>query len=166
MAKRILQDPTVVNIITSTLTNTEDDYRLGNTEWADGTRSDVVLEAKAPSLPLPPIIVEIQHTVNHLFMKRAVNYCLQAYKRYKMDPVLLVICVDTLHNDVSQRVAASRFPDCDSFPCYPWAQNCIIHLFRRKVLLATLLRYTFTFSCGAWPLFFEPFSFNGFSIRR
>lgn len=110
MSKAIIQDPTVINYITTTLANTQNDYHVGNSEWSDGTRSDVVLEPKSSVLNLPPIIVEIQYTVNQLFMKRAVNYSLQAFKRYKVDPIILIVCVNTLHSYVVQRTMASRFP--------------------------------------------------------
>ncbi|KAL9536564.1 hypothetical protein MBANPS3_012560, partial [Mucor bainieri] len=126
MSKAIIQDPTVINYITTTLANTQDDYYVGNCEWSDGTRSDVVLEPKSSVLNLPPIIVEIQYTVNQLFMKRAVNYCLQAFKRYKVDPIILIVCVNTLHSYVIQRTMASRFPGGYAFPSEPWAADCII----------------------------------------
>ncbi|EPB87867.1 hypothetical protein HMPREF1544_05396 [Mucor circinelloides 1006PhL] len=67
MSKTIIQDPTVINYITTTLANTQNDYHVGNSKWSDGTRSDVVLEPKSSVLNLPPIIVEIQHTVIMLF---------------------------------------------------------------------------------------------------
>ncbi|KAI8368619.1 hypothetical protein EDC96DRAFT_504996 [Choanephora cucurbitarum] len=93
------------------MANTQNDYHVGNSKWSDETRSDVVLEPKSSVLNLPPIIVETQHTVNQLFMKRAVNYCLQAFKRYKVDPIILIVCVNTLHSYVVQSTMASRFPD-------------------------------------------------------
>ncbi|KAI8079371.1 hypothetical protein BDF21DRAFT_340475, partial [Thamnidium elegans] len=78
MAKGILRDPKIVNLITDSLVKTTDDYFIGNCEWTDGTRSDMVLEPKNALSDLPPLIVEIQHTINKSFMKRTVNYCLQA----------------------------------------------------------------------------------------
>ncbi|KAI8642325.1 hypothetical protein BD408DRAFT_416623 [Parasitella parasitica] len=59
-------------------------------------------------------------------MKRAVNYCLQAFKRYKVDPIILIVCVNTLHSYVVQRTMASRFPGGYAFPSEPWAADCII----------------------------------------
>lgn len=96
MSKAIIQDPTVVNYITKTLTNTENDCFVGNSEWNNGTHSDVVLEPKSSDLGLSPIIVEIQQKVDKAFMKRVIGYCLQAFKKYNIDPIILIICVDTL----------------------------------------------------------------------
>jgi hypothetical protein len=94
MAKEILRDPKVINSITESLVNSTDDYFIGNCEWADGTRSDMVIEPKFACSNLPPIIIEVQHTINKAFMKRTVNYCLQASTRYQNDPIILIICVD------------------------------------------------------------------------
>lgn len=94
-----MQDPKVINYITEALTGTKDDYFVGNCEWRNGTRSDIVLEPKS-SVDLPPIIVEIQHTVNNNFLKRAVGYCLQASSRFGVNPVLLIICVGKLNQEI------------------------------------------------------------------
>ncbi|KAI9366379.1 hypothetical protein BD770DRAFT_438527 [Pilaira anomala] len=72
MAKEALRDPKVINLITESLVKTTDDYFIGNCEWKDGTRSDMVLEPKNAFSDLPPLIVEIQHTIcgqsDHLLM--------------------------------------------------------------------------------------------------
>lgn len=62
MAKEALRDPKVINLITESLVKTTDDYFVGNCEWKDGTRSDMVLEPKNALSDPPPLIVEIQHT--------------------------------------------------------------------------------------------------------
>lgn len=52
MSKAIIQGLSVLNYITKSLTNTENDYFIGNSEWSDGTRSDVVLEPKSSDIGL------------------------------------------------------------------------------------------------------------------
>ncbi|KAI7907605.1 uncharacterized protein BX663DRAFT_491428 [Cokeromyces recurvatus] len=126
MSKAIIQDPTVINYITKTLTNTENDYHVGCSEWSDSTRSDVVLEPKSFDLGLPPIIIEIQQMVDKAFMKRAVGYCLQASKRYNVDPIILIICVNSLDSYVASRIVASDVYGGYDFLCDPWAANCIV----------------------------------------
>ncbi|KAI9260505.1 hypothetical protein BDA99DRAFT_423365, partial [Phascolomyces articulosus] len=96
-------------------------YIIGNNEWSNGSRSDVVLEPKSLTLSLPPIIIEIQHSVDTSFMKRAIDYFLQAFDRYKNDPILLVICP----NRVSSNVLENK-PLVYSFPCNFWAKECLI----------------------------------------
>ncbi|KAI7858444.1 hypothetical protein BDC45DRAFT_554045 [Circinella umbellata] len=63
-------------------------YRIGNNEWSDGSRSDVVYEPVQSSLPI--VIIEIQHHVNADFMTRAVQYCVQAYKKTSRLPIIIV----------------------------------------------------------------------------
>ncbi|KAG1294649.1 hypothetical protein G6F66_005022 [Rhizopus arrhizus] len=126
MSKAIIQDPTVVNYIIKTLTNTENDYFVGNCEWSDRTRSDVVLEPKSSDLGLPPIIVEIQQTVDKAFMKRSIGYCLQAFKKYNIDPIILIICVNNPDSYIASRTVTSRISGRYDFPCEPWAADCVI----------------------------------------
>ncbi|KAI9476334.1 MAG: hypothetical protein EXX96DRAFT_507466 [Benjaminiella poitrasii] len=133
MSKAIIHDSKIMNIITTTLSNTQNDYLVGNPEWNNGTRSDVVLEAKSSVLNLPPIIIEIQHTVNRLFMKRVINYSLEAFNRHKLDPIVLIICTDTLSDSVAKDVKTSDIPACYEFPSTGWACNCLI-VCKRRVL--------------------------------
>lgn len=43
-----------------------------------------------------------------------------------MDPIILIVSVDTLHSDVVQHTTASCFPGGCAFPSYPWAADCSI----------------------------------------
>ncbi|KAG2194134.1 hypothetical protein INT47_004204 [Mucor saturninus] len=42
-SKQIIKDKKTMNLITEALTGTTNDYFVGNCEWDDGTRSDLVL---------------------------------------------------------------------------------------------------------------------------
>jgi len=46
MAKRILRDPKAMHFIIEPLTGAKYDYFIGNCEWSNGTRSDMILEPK------------------------------------------------------------------------------------------------------------------------
>ncbi|KAI8885727.1 hypothetical protein K501DRAFT_331744 [Backusella circina FSU 941] len=59
-------------------------------------------------------------------MKRAVGYCLQAYKRFEVEPVLFVICIKSLCVTIK-----NGLENCDDLPCYAapcdyWANHCYI----------------------------------------
>ncbi|KAI7863365.1 hypothetical protein BDF14DRAFT_1942063 [Spinellus fusiger] len=69
MAKATINDPNVINIISTALLNVKNDYTVGNSEWDNGTRSDSVLEPKSLASDLPRIMIEIQHTIDKLFIK-------------------------------------------------------------------------------------------------
>lgn len=59
-------------------------------------------------------------------MKRAVDYYLQANSKYDVEPILLIFCVDTLHQEIKDDVAGSRLPEAYSYFCKPWAAECFI----------------------------------------
>lgn len=126
MSKTIIRDPKVINFITESLTGTKDNYSIGNCEWNDGTRSDMVLEPKSAHSNLPPLILDIQHTLNIASMKSAVSCCLQASTRYDVEPIILIICVEKLHQDINKHVKPSTLPGVFSYFCQPWADNCYI----------------------------------------
>ncbi|CEG69950.1 hypothetical protein RMATCC62417_05934 [Rhizopus microsporus] len=94
MSKFVLKHSDVKNIITRTLMDTNGDaYRIGDAEWDHGLRSDVVYEPMHVSLDQPPIIVEVQATVNADFMNRAAHYCIMAYCRYKSQQFLCSVSI-------------------------------------------------------------------------
>ncbi|ORE11500.1 hypothetical protein BCV72DRAFT_284144 [Rhizopus microsporus var. microsporus] len=126
MPKAIINDPNVINIITTALLNVQNDYVTVNPEWDNGTRSYVVLEAKSSVMSHPPIIIEIQHTINSLFIKRFINYSLEAFKRYNLDPIVPIVCTDALSDYVAKNVKSSNIPSCNDFPSTGWASRCLI----------------------------------------
>ncbi|KAI8641627.1 hypothetical protein BD408DRAFT_205737 [Parasitella parasitica] len=56
-------------------------------------------------------------------MKRAVNYCLQAFTRYYNDPTILIICVKKLHQDTHKHVKLSKLPGVFTYFSQPWAEQ-------------------------------------------
>lgn len=77
-------------------------------------------------LDLSPIIIEIHHAVNPLFLKKAANYCQYTFKKHKADPVIPIVHLGTLHDYVAQYTTAGRFPEAYAFPSYPWAADSAI----------------------------------------
>ncbi|EPB82505.1 hypothetical protein HMPREF1544_10758 [Mucor circinelloides 1006PhL] len=59
--------------------------------------------------------------------KFVINYSLQAFERYELDPIVLVICTNTLSDCIAKAVEeATDFPACYSFPSTGWASRCLI----------------------------------------
>ena len=85
-----------------------------------------MLEPKSLASDLPPIIIEIQHTIDNLFIKKVIDYSLQAFKRRKLDPIVLIICTGTLSECVAKDLMISNFPGCYEFPDKGWANSCLI----------------------------------------
>lgn len=50
------------------------------TEWAGGSKSDTVYVANVSSTSLPPILIEVQHTITTEFIDRLINYSLSVKK--------------------------------------------------------------------------------------
>lgn len=64
----------------------ENEYGTKPTEWTNFTRSDVVYCPVDPkkSETLPPVLIEVQYTVNGAFFRRLNEYCLMIRKQYPM----------------------------------------------------------------------------------
>lgn len=76
-------------------------------------------------MELPLSIVEIQHTVNKQFTRKTVGYFLQANSKYDVEPVLL-ICVETLSEEIKIDTVDSRAPGINSYFWESWAAECFI----------------------------------------
>ncbi|KAI7890660.1 uncharacterized protein EV154DRAFT_387163, partial [Mucor mucedo] len=112
------------DLMTKRLLNVcSDSYSVAPTEWADGSRSDMVYASKI----FPPILIEVQYHVDQEFMFRLLKYCSNVYFRYKEQPVVLVIVTKSisssefknefdLHADGLLLEAVSKF----------WAKRCYL----------------------------------------
>lgn len=101
-----------------------DAYRIGDAEWDHGLRSDVVYEPMHVSLDQPPIIVEVQATVNDNFINRAAHYCIMAYRRYTVLPILLIFNTRTTSISTNGRPSLNNFCAL-SLSCEYWAKKCL-----------------------------------------
>ncbi|KAI9487092.1 MAG: hypothetical protein EXX96DRAFT_605102 [Benjaminiella poitrasii] len=102
-----------MNMVTRALLNTEYDYIPESSEWPNGTRNDVILAHKSDDTVHPSIIIEFQRAVDKAFMKRAIGYCLQASKRFDTEPVILIVCIESVEVSVIESLRK-----CDDLPCY------------------------------------------------
>ncbi|KAI7846977.1 hypothetical protein BDC45DRAFT_542349 [Circinella umbellata] len=75
---------------------------------------------------LPPIIIEFQQNVNNKFMKQAVGYCIQADKRFEVDPILLVICINSLCIMMKNNLNNCNNLTCNAAPYEYWVDRCYI----------------------------------------
>ncbi|ORX45673.1 hypothetical protein DM01DRAFT_1273465, partial [Hesseltinella vesiculosa] len=115
-----------MNIISKALADTTDDYLLAESEWDNGTRSDVVMEPKSLE-QLRPIIIEVQSRVDDQFINRAIGYCLQPQQRYKVRPILLIICTGSIASLPSKVAEESKKLACShNLPCCFWTAECFL----------------------------------------
>ncbi|KAG2233307.1 hypothetical protein BDF21DRAFT_466742 [Thamnidium elegans] len=75
MSKLILHNQEIINIVVTTLIGPEglNVYTSRPTDWPDGTKSDVLYAPSVVSTSFPPMLVEIQHTIDQTFIDRLLN---------------------------------------------------------------------------------------------
>ncbi|GAA5813004.1 hypothetical protein MFLAVUS_006470 [Mucor flavus] len=124
MCKAVARNPQVIDLKASSIINVESGiHRVDESEWANSTRSDLVLIPDEQR----SLIVEFQKTVDKKIIKRAISYCLQANSRYDVDPVVLTFCIDTGATSTEQkRENIIRLPRCATISCDFWAAECLI----------------------------------------
>ncbi|KAG0929667.1 hypothetical protein G6F57_012291 [Rhizopus arrhizus] len=95
VSKIVAQNQFTIDLITtSLLSSPSGTYTIGGNMFIDGTECDILYIPHSADLAnLPPVIVEIQHTVTREFMCRAVQYCLNVYKRFHVLPILFIVCI-------------------------------------------------------------------------
>lgn len=132
LSKNVAKHQVVIDLVTKSLLNVADNtYCIAPTEWPDTMRCDVLfLPRLALERDLPPIILEIQCTINQDYMSCAIQYCLYAYRVYKKLPILMTICIEK----VSPSSLMDTFKSCVEqqlmyeMPCAFWANRCLLLL--------------------------------------
>ncbi|CEP13522.1 hypothetical protein [Parasitella parasitica] len=123
ISKVILKHPFVKNIITVAILDVDgDNYRVGDAEWPDGSRPDILYEPSDRSLKQSPIIVEVQRTVDASFMTRAVHCCIIAYRRYQVLPILMVFAPEQV-SIPTENMRLSNVNGALSLNCEYWARK-------------------------------------------
>ncbi|KAG2235193.1 hypothetical protein INT48_003537 [Thamnidium elegans] len=96
-SKLLLNDTSIINLIVKSLLEEHTPsnlYYSAQTEWADGSKSDVLYVPKTDITDAsPPILIEIQNRVDQSFMSRLIRNCTYVFDRYNVLPVALVIVV-------------------------------------------------------------------------
>lgn len=98
----------------------------GESEWSDGTRSDALYIPKNEVLQHASIIIEVKHTVNLVFINRAIGYCTSAYHRFKTLPVLFVFCINAATSIPPKLFTSSTLPCAQDITCDLWARIVIL----------------------------------------
>lgn len=94
ISKIVAKNQFTIDLITTSLLNVPaGTYITGDSMFVDGTECDILYMPRSADLAnLSPVVVEIQHTVTREFMCRAVQYCLNVYKRFHVFPILFIVC--------------------------------------------------------------------------
>ncbi|KAI8378077.1 uncharacterized protein BYT42DRAFT_572664 [Radiomyces spectabilis] len=132
VSKLILRDVRVMKLLIKSLVDApycENLYRLGESEWSDSLKSDVVY---APldhyRTSLPPVLIEIQNGINESFLARLIKYAVNIYEIYGQFPVILIIGIG---RPLPRSIAEDAKVDVDRPYLWPfklgfWKTQCFI----------------------------------------
>lgn len=98
------------------------------TEWADGSKSDIVYASPfGTTESLPPILIELQYQVDQDFMLRLIKYASHTYSYYKALPIVLVIVTKSISSvDFQREFTISRNGLLLEASCKFWAKQCVL----------------------------------------
>ncbi|KAL0095428.1 hypothetical protein J3Q64DRAFT_1713059 [Phycomyces blakesleeanus] len=128
MSRMVLKHQDVVDLITKELLNSPNGtYTLADGDW-NNLRCDVLYMSKLP-LSFPPVLIEVQNTINNLFLQRLVSYSLTVVKTYHALPVVLVLGAKkispvSLILDFNKQ--SEQKPWLLTIPSLIWARRCLI----------------------------------------
>ncbi|KAI9004818.1 hypothetical protein CLU79DRAFT_841233 [Phycomyces nitens] len=128
IAKMVLRNPNVINMIITAVVGAEacSLYSPRPTEWSNGTKSDVIYAATITSKKLPPVLIEVQHTITIDFIARLLGYSLCIKKGFKAKPIVVVFGTHATRNDISLDFEATSFPFAKQIPSKYWTEKCYI----------------------------------------
>ncbi|KAI8098167.1 uncharacterized protein B0P05DRAFT_520766, partial [Gilbertella persicaria] len=94
ISRIVAQDQFIIDLITTSLLRVPSGtYKAGDNMFIDGTEYEALYIPHSSDLvDLPPVVAEIQHTVTREFMCRAIQYCLNVYKRFHILSILFLVC--------------------------------------------------------------------------
>ncbi|CAO3696164.1 unnamed protein product [Rhizopus microsporus] len=130
LSRMILKNQKVVDLVSHNLMDTSSgSYMIGDTDW-NSTRSDILyIPAKASLTSLPPLLIEVQNTIDAPFLQRLISYSLNVVKVYKTLPVVLVIGINKISPSSMLLEFNSSSPDKPwlfNIPCTIWAKHCYL----------------------------------------
>ncbi|KAG1150460.1 hypothetical protein G6F37_002195 [Rhizopus arrhizus] len=121
--------------------NAVDCYVCSPCEYIDGLHGDVLyVPTFVQTETFPPVVIEIQHTVDKPYLRRLMKYCGHIIDKYQVEPIALTICTNAVRKKVTSMLEeTTRAPFMKKLPSYSWAQN---HFFISEATIASFLDTT------------------------
>ncbi|KAG2211049.1 hypothetical protein INT45_007703, partial [Circinella minor] len=128
MSRLVLLKSEIINLVVSTVIGNSavGKYRAVPTDWPNRMKSDVVYEPiSCRDRELPPILLEIQHTVDMAFYLRVNEYCLQMIKQKHVPPIVVAIGINNTVSAVLDMAVKGdeKIPFAIALPCPGWARS-------------------------------------------
>ncbi|KAI8051928.1 uncharacterized protein B0P05DRAFT_562398, partial [Gilbertella persicaria] len=115
ISRIVAQNQFIIDLITTSLLRVPSGtYKAGDNMFIDGTECEALYISHSSDLvDLPPVVAEIQHTVTREFMCRAIQYCLNVYRRFHILSILfLPKTLKDLFKSVQNKSNLSETPCC------------------------------------------------------
>ncbi|RCI00723.1 hypothetical protein CU097_015470 [Rhizopus azygosporus] len=134
VSKLILRHPSVRNIIVNAVLGSEvcSQYADRSTEWPSGRCSDVLFASIEVTISLPPVLVEVQNTIDLKLIQRVTEYCLAINKEHGTLSIVVVFGIHpTKSSIVNDLVQSNQILYAKEYPCKSWAKYftfCILSL--------------------------------------
>jgi hypothetical protein len=130
ISKQIAFRQLMIGIFAKNLLNTPvNTYTITNPDFSDGMSSDLLYVPMSPEpSKFPPIIVELQRTVDKNFIVPAIRYYLNVHSSFKVFPAMLIICIEKL-SPASYGNSFTQYdekPFLFKFNCEHWAKDCYL----------------------------------------
>ena len=111
----IMRDIIIKSVVSNAICGSA--YHNAPTEYKDDRKADITYYPNDNAMikNLAPVIVEIQKTVSHKFITRAMRYCLNIFDETGIFPILLVINIDGFS---SRQFRKDSFSKRDDEPYY------------------------------------------------
>ncbi|KAG0163382.1 hypothetical protein DFQ28_003767 [Apophysomyces sp. BC1034] len=130
LSKFIARSQEVIDAVTTTVLDIpKGTYTSTHTRFPDGSECDVLyVPRSADNGSLPPILLEIQHTVTQEFMSRVILYSLNVFREYKKYPIVMIICVEKVGSGQLEKkfTPFNTLPFLLTTPCEHWARECLM----------------------------------------
>ncbi|OBZ82374.1 hypothetical protein A0J61_09577 [Choanephora cucurbitarum] len=129
MSKLILRHSVIPSIIVEAVLRSDicPQYTDRSTEWPNGQCSDVLFATVEVTAFLPPVLVEVQNTIDLKFIQRVVRYCLAIKKEHGHLPVVVAFGIHPTNPNVATDLTpSSSLPYAREYPCKPWVRYIYI----------------------------------------
>ncbi|KAI9266489.1 hypothetical protein BDA99DRAFT_558566 [Phascolomyces articulosus] len=110
-------------------------YKRQGGQWLDGKRIDIHYVLINPCLAnIPPVIVEVQNTVENAFFRRLQQYCSHVYHMHNnVDPIALTLCVKTIRKEIVNDVKDSNSLEFKHDPTAKLLYSAAMHALDHQV---------------------------------
>ncbi|KAG2218849.1 hypothetical protein INT45_011273 [Circinella minor] len=104
MSKEMLKDEQVIDLIVKRVVGSDSQsiYTTKAPEWFDGKKFDVVYTPVVKATEaLPPVLIEVQNTVDKAFIRRVIKYCRHLCEEYDVEPIVVIFSIHPIPPQIS-----------------------------------------------------------------